>query len=373
VGGEATAADVAGGGNVTTLYNEIEPYAANWLVNLIAAGEIADGRVERRSIADLTPDDVSGSGQRHFFAGIGVWSYALRLVGVADDADVWTGSCPCQPFSAAGAGRGADDERHLWPAWYRLIRECRPPIVFGEQVASRAGLHWLAAVSADLAGLGYAVGAADLPAASVGAPHIRQRLFWVAYADPSGLRQLGSGLPTDGYPQPRSDADGRGEESGLVHANEPQSREARGSSPKDGGLGRAGAALGLADSASSRYEKARRRGEGEGRLSVIAPECGREGALNPWRDCDWLPCADGVWRPVSAGSFPLVDGAAFRVGSGCPEEGQSRAGMLRGYGNAIVPQVAAIFVRCALDAAAEAAERAWEARQRRLTWLGVGT
>jgi len=172
------------------LYNEIEPYAAQWLRNLIAAGRIAPGDVDERSIHELAAADLRGYTQVHFFAGIGVWSYALRLAGWPDDRPVWTGSCPCQPFSAAGKGAGFADERHLWPAFHHLIRECRPPVVFGEQVASKDGLKWLDAVQFDLEGAGYAVGAADLCAAGVGAPHIRQRLYWVADANlPDAARQ----------------------------------------------------------------------------------------------------------------------------------------------------------------------------------------
>jgi DNA (cytosine-5)-methyltransferase 1 len=167
---------------VTAIYNEIEPFAVDWLRNLVAAGHIAPGVVNDRSITDLTPADVTGPGQRHFFAGIGGWSYALRLAGVPDDASIWTGSCPCQPFSAAGRQLGTSDARHLWPTWFALIRECRPSVVFGEQVASDPGLHWLDEVFADLEGQGYTVGAADLCAAGVGAPHIRQRLYFVAHA-----------------------------------------------------------------------------------------------------------------------------------------------------------------------------------------------
>jgi DNA (cytosine-5)-methyltransferase 1 len=175
---------------MAALYNEIDPFAAQWLRNLIDANHIAPGVVDERSIEDLTPDDVAGPGQRHFFAGIGGWSYALRLAGIPDDADVWTGSCPCQPFSSAGKRGGTSDARHLWPAWFALIRECRPPIIFGEQVASSDGLGWLDLVYADLERCGYAVGAADLCAAGVGAPHIRQRLYFVAHAVRKGLQRL---------------------------------------------------------------------------------------------------------------------------------------------------------------------------------------
>ena len=124
-------------------YNEIDPFAAQWLRNLIEAGHIAPGDVDERSIEDVTPNDLKGYTQCHFFAGIGVWSHSLRRAGWADDRQVWTGSCPCQPFSVAGKRRGTDDERHLWPVFFELIRECRPAVVFGEQVASKDGLAWL--------------------------------------------------------------------------------------------------------------------------------------------------------------------------------------------------------------------------------------
>ncbi|HDU8612199.1 TPA: DNA cytosine methyltransferase, partial [Morganella morganii] len=128
---------------MTAYYNEIEPFAAQWLRNLIAAGHIAPGVVDERSIEDVTPDDLRGFTQCHFFAGVGVWSLALRRAGWPDNKPVWTGSCPCQPFSAAGKGNGFADERHLWPAFFHLISECKPGVIFGEQVASKDGLGWL--------------------------------------------------------------------------------------------------------------------------------------------------------------------------------------------------------------------------------------
>lgn len=165
---------------MTAFYNELDRYPAAWLRNLAAAGRIAPGVVDERSICDLTADDVRGHRQAHYFAGLGGWSLALRLAGVPDDADIWTGSCPCQPLSVAGLQRGHEDHRHLWPVWHRLIAECRPPVILGEQVGGPVGRAWLTAVRADLEDLGYAVGAADLAAASVGAPHIRQRIFFGA-------------------------------------------------------------------------------------------------------------------------------------------------------------------------------------------------
>lgn len=202
---------------MTAYYNEFDPKSAAWLRELIKAGHIAPGDVDERSIVDIRPSDLIGYTQCHFFAGIGVWSYALRRTGWPDDRPVWTGSCPCQPFSAAGKGAGFTDERHLWPHFHWLIENCRPPVVFGEQVASKDGLGWLDLVQADLEGSGYASGAVDTCAAGFGAPHIRQRLWWVAHADDKGSQGwrgvpkraaecvVGAGSLADGV----ADTDGR--------------------------------------------------------------------------------------------------------------------------------------------------------------------
>ena len=186
-------------------YNEIDTFAAAWLRELIADGLIADGEVDERSILDVRPDDLRGFTQCHFFAGIGGWSGALRLAGWPDDRPVWTGSCPCQPLSVAGQRKGHADSRHLWPAFHDLIAVCQPATVFGEQVASKLGREWLAGVRADLESSGYACGAADLCAAGVGAPHIRQRLWWVADAINTGSQGRLPGRSD----QERQDFDGR--------------------------------------------------------------------------------------------------------------------------------------------------------------------
>lgn len=178
---------------VAAYYNEIDPYAAQWLRNLIAAGHIAPGDVDERSILEVKPDDLRGYRQCHFFAGIGGWSRGLRLARWPDDRPVWTGSCPCQPFSVAGEGKAGEDERHLWPAFFRLISECRPAVAFGEQIAGPLGRAWLDHVCADLESAGYAAAAANLPACSVGADHIRERLWWAAHANGIGLAQPRNG------------------------------------------------------------------------------------------------------------------------------------------------------------------------------------
>lgn len=164
-------------------YNEIDPYCVLWLRNLIAAGHIASGDVDERPIEHLTPADLKGYTQCHFFAGLGGWSRALRLAGWADERPVWTGSCPCQPYSAAGKGLGESDARNLWPVWHALIGQCRPGVVIGEQVDSAIRFGWIDGVRADLEAQDYAAWHTVLPAACAGAPQIRHRLWWVAVAE----------------------------------------------------------------------------------------------------------------------------------------------------------------------------------------------
>lgn len=166
---------------MSAYYNEIDPYAASWLRNLISAGQIAPGDVDERSITDVRPDDLRGYTQCHFFAGISGWSLAARLAGWPDDRPLWTGSCPCQPFSVAGKGLGFADERHLWPVWLNLIKECKPTVIFGEQ--SAAASQWISLVRGDLESVDYAVAAIPIEAASAGARHRRDRFWFVADAE----------------------------------------------------------------------------------------------------------------------------------------------------------------------------------------------
>lgn len=327
-------------------YNEIDPYAAQWLRNLIAAGLIAPGDVDERSIVDVRPDDLAGYDQCHFFAGIGGWSRALRLAGWRDERPVWTGSCPCQPFSAAGKRKGVADERHLWPEFRRLIAERSPPVVFGEQVASADGRDWLAGVRADLEDMAYAVGAADLCAAGVGAPHIRQRLWWVGHTDserpPTGriaasATRQGRAAIADGGIGRLADAmrDGAEHESADGHIAEGTPVGLDGCASWAGAEPRIGGAFGGvvdADDAGPQGRDQLRHGADE-RAARAA------GGAGFWSDFDLLPCTDGKARRVEPGTFPLAHGVPNRVGR------------LRAYGNAIVPAVAAEFIAAFREAA----------------------
>ncbi len=235
----------------TAYYNENEPYAAQWLRNLIDAGHIAPGVVDDRDIRDVTAGDLRGFTQCHFFAGIGVWSYALRRAGWPDDRPVWTGSCPCQPFSGAGRRAGFDDDRHLWPAWFNLIDQCRPDAIFGEQVDGKDGAAWLNLVQADLERSDYACGAVVTPAAGYGAPHGRHRIYFVADSD--GFRRT------------------------------PGERDAT--------------------------------SVGYGQTIATDRGTGHPGPVNGfWRNADWLSCTDGKWRAVEPGTFPLATRHLGRVG-----------------------------------------------------------
>jgi site-specific DNA-cytosine methylase len=173
-------------------YNEIDPVACDVLEELIRSGIIADGEVDRRSIKEVQPIDICHFTQLHFFAGAGIWSQAARAAGWSDDRPIVTASCPCQPFSAAGKGKGVDDPRHLWPDLFRLLRALRPDVVVGEQVSGSAGYGWLDGVRADLASENYASEAVDIPALAVDAPQQRSRLYWIALADAERRARDGS-------------------------------------------------------------------------------------------------------------------------------------------------------------------------------------
>lgn len=289
---------------MTAYYNEIDPFCAQWLRNLIAAGHLPPGDVDERDIREVQGDDVRGYREAHFFAGVGGWPYALRLAGWPSDRPVWTGSCPCQPLSSAGRRQGHADERHLWPAFHRLIAECRPATVLGEQVASKDGREWFAGVRADLEALGYACGAADLCAAGVGAPHIRQRLFWVADAYGAGQR-AGCRSVRDQW----HDAGGRGASVRLGDAASPRRQGERGVD-RAGGAGDCG-----------------------------QPRSSMQDDIPRWNGA--TVCVERADGPARIAAEP----AFFPVAARLPGD----VGRLRGAGNAIVPQVAAEFIAAFME------------------------
>jgi DNA (cytosine-5)-methyltransferase 1 len=339
---------------IKAYYNENNPAIAAWLKELIGFGVITQGEVDERSIEDVTPNDLKGFNRCHFFAGIGCWDYALNLAGWPDDRQVWTGSCPCQPFSAAGKGGGFTDERHLWPAWFHLINICRPDTVFGEQVASRDGLAWLNLVSSDLEGALYRCAPFDIPAACVGAPHKRQRLFFVAdsASDGHSKRYAGS-VGADARSEQRRMLEPSGDcpitalgDNAISIGRRRQGDGDTTRNEREIQIERLGASgkLGNAENSEHAANTAARRSQLESR---------RNGAVGGfWHDAEWLYCADGKYRPSKPGIFPLVNGASRGLGCGSDislsETLIDRTTRLEGYGNAIVVPVAQAFIKAYL-------------------------
>ena len=378
-------------------YGEWDPKAAAWLRELIAQGLIPAGEVDTRSITEVRATDLVGFAQCHFFAGIGGWSEALRIARWPADRAIWTGSAPCQPFSCAGKGKGHADERHLWPEMFRLVRECRPSVVIGEQVESAVRHGWLDGVFADLEGADYACGAVVLGAHSAGAPHIRQRLFWVADAQGmqrDGREREGDQAGSAGFADGSRMGDTQGERCGEtgIDREQPEERIAgagcglehtieqgleghagNGNDRHEPGRERASetrsassaSAVGerLGDSESHDQRREWQSGESHGRQGAV-------GGPMPWSDYEIIQCRDGKSRRIPRQPQPgiqrVADGIPAAVDLGGAETGfplawqdvpgpkgrrgkiKNRAMMLKGFGNAINPYVAAKFIKAAL-------------------------
>lgn len=387
---------------MTAWYNEVDPYKAAVLREAIKVGAIAPGDVDERSIVDVRGGELTGYTQCHFFAGGGFWSYALRQAGWPDDRPVDTGSCPCPSFSEAGKGLGFDDDRHLWPEWYSIIRKRRPPVLFGEQSHAAIGFGWLDLVCGNLEAEGYAVAPSVLGAHSVGAPHRRQRLYFCADTDePRSQERRAEGISADRHGSDARHRSGPPELRATGHGPNPD-----GWQPGNGGLQRSGelglfaqdcGAGGTSDSqcdggrskftgrksdrraAEGRHCEAGNGGDphlpGAARFGPDGGEIEAEGrlrsgsehpgfALRPWRglgwldpvktqsaaitgatrgfwaDCDWWGGTDEKYRPIKPGIFPLAQRYPGRVG------------LLRLAGDAICIPLAVAFIRSYIEARA---------------------
>lgn len=388
--------------NGRAYYNEIDKAAAAWLRNLVAAGLIPAGDVDDRSIADVQPDDLRGYTQCHFFAGIGGWALAARLAGWPDDRELWTGSCPCQPFSVAGKGAGTADERHLWPHQLRLLRARRPAVWVGEQVAAAVGKDWLDGVLADLEGIDYAGRAVVVPACAVDGPHRRDRL-WIA-AERAVGDAVGTGLAQrigesgflralGGEPQGENATDADcacllvdtasvGPCTWPGNCEAERHRLSAAATDRDGGVEHADFARageereqpgrqfgGAGGDPGARVSGALADSNGIGaRCKAEAVQAGKpqprwDGGRGAWNDHAWIIGHDGKARRIpkpESGIRLLAHGVSgrmavvrpgFEAGSTKPEalHWYERAAALKGFGNAIVPELAAEVLRAYLD------------------------
>lgn len=362
-------------------YNDNNVFTNEWLRNLMRAGEILEGEIDGRSINDIDSGSIPRGARCAFFAGVGGWDLALRLAGWPRDLPVWSGSCPCQPFSGAGKRGGEDDPRHLWPVWFKLIADHRPSIIFGEQVASSLGRAWFDGVSADLESLGYACRAFDLCAAGINAPHIRQRLYWVAVhvsfgsifrledSPGNGRRWRGNGDSSrdDGALQieGRCASGGLGNASGNQEQRDTESAMNR-QGREAGGSGWGPSGMGISDRTGSQSGRETSSPVGQG--DTANPTGDRSiprftGSF--WDDFRLVWCRDNKFRRIGTGVLPLVTRLPRSVGSFKPiflalellakateiltGAKRNRKGRLQGYGNAIVPPLAADFIGATME------------------------
>jgi len=327
---------------VNVYYNEFDAYCGQWLRNLGDANEIPRGFVDERSICDVVPTDLRGYQQCHFFAGIGIWARALRDAGWPDEWPVWTGSCPCQPFSGAGKRGGFADERHLWPAWFWHIEHQRPDTIFGEQVAGAD--EWVNLVRTDLEAIGYTFGCVEIPSAGFGAANIRARNYWVAHAN--GQRGRTGHDQSDASANWRNDAERRGIVGGVGDTNDARLQRHAGNGRDqarrniaNGSIAQTRVIGGMGDSAS-----------GEQSRDTVSRTCanwevGRSSGNLMLPDflwdrgdpVEWVYCRDENWRPIEPGTLPLA-----------PSD-SSTVGRLRTYGNAINLKTATEFVRAYME------------------------
>lgn len=318
---------------MVSYYNENDPYCAEWLRNLVLVGLLPEGDVDDRSISDVDPSDLIGYDQCHFFCGIAGWPLALQIAGWPEDREVWTGSCPCQGLSNAGKRLAASDPRHLWPDFFALIRARRPLRIIGEQVASKLGRDWFDGVRADLESVAYVSGIVDIPACSVNAPHIRNRLWWVAEAG-----YVGNG-----------DSKRSGWDSRDVFGSQTASRGERtfDGHSADGiiatsqnGLSNVtlvhGQSIGRGEGQSESELRSGRSTSGS-TSGTSSPSSDRPSPAGYWDEHEWIACADGKQRRVKPGVHLLVNGAAARI----PR--------IRASGNAIVPALAAEIIKAWME------------------------
>lgn len=306
---------------MSVYYNDNNPYACEILRKNIKNGNLPEGWVDERDMHDISVDELREFNQWHLFAGIGGFPYGLRLAGFPDDYPILTGGWPCQPFSVAGKRRGKEDNRYLWPEMARLIEGLKPAVVFGENVPGIVKMG-LDETLSDLEGFGYTTAAFSIPACAVDAPHLRQRIWIVAYSEQFRRRGWNNGddsgkersLQTQGSSSPDkqsnvADTDNTGNRTPKYRFN--RNRQAQDERSGEQSFNRVGGCG--QDVADTNIQRSQR----HGRLQ----EC--TGELSAWACCS---THEDEWLSVAG---------IRRISHGIP----NRIHRLKCLGNAVVPQV----------------------------------
>jgi len=276
-------------------------------------GSVAHAHAGRLGRADIT-DEINGSilpsgpESRAFVGPCGSCLSKVNLI---------AGGFPCQPVSTAGKGQAQKDPRWLWPEMARIVREVRPNIVLVENVPGlRTANHGSAfgEVLGDLAAFGYDAEWESIPAAALGAPHLRYRVFIVAHSTGERERRIPEGRPQEGWQEETHDRRNR---TWPLADSEDDGRDARGTGDTPQVQGRRELSGGgiqsssLADGVRQRFGETRER---------QGPPCVFGSADDTPGRSDW-------WA---------VEPDVGRVAHGVP----ARVDRLRVLGNAVVPQVA---------------------------------
>ena len=281
-------------------------------------------------------------------------SDVVRSAGGAIDAIV--GGFPCQPWSTAGKGLGADDPRHLWPEYYRLIRELRPRWIIGENVPGLLP-RGADAVLSDLEAEGYTCWPIVLAASDVGATHRRQRVFFVARRN-----DVADADVSDGQTERICSV---GTEQGATYTSHSSSAMADASSLQPAGRRGARNVVGTARTDKSAEEERQRDGDTACNSGSDVADASSEGLARQRHRASGAGPQIAEYRGYSDAGFPSRPGQpqfdweeprTVESAVGCATDGVSRRlarwrrGALKGLGNAVVPQVAEVIGRIVLQA-----------------------
>lgn len=289
-----------------------------------------------------------------------------------------TGGFPCQPFSAAGVRRGTNDERYLWPAMLEVIRYCQPTWVIAENVGGL--LTWeeglvFEQVCSDLESAGYEVQPFIIPAAAVGAPHRRDRIWFVAHSldsRPSGAKPRSDGAPeklqrvdrqenSSARQSKRADSHGTADRPNPDTSSEGlQGSAGRGKKERSNGLA---SDSNVTDSSYQRLQGSERPESSSKRTGTPRPAAERSSDVENSRGVRGRGRSHGDsgrdgreiqdersgwsrnWVEVATELCGVDDGLPGRMGDTTISKSRHRKEQLKAYGNAIVPQVAMEIMR----------------------------